>query len=132
MLVKVSVSSSYDAKSRVPYLEDWGLWWTTALLGVSFSLVPAILWPAIVKLVDSNRLGTAYGLLFMIQALGMTIANIVAGALNDAGGASADNPAGYTPMLIFFALLASCAFIFAFALWRRESGPHGHGLEVPR
>ena len=113
-------------------LEDWGLWWTTALLGVSFSLVPAILWPAIVKLVDSNRLGTAYGLLFMIQALGMTIANIVAGALNDAGGASADNPAGYTPMLIFFALLASCAFIFAFALWRRESGPHGHGLEVPR
>jgi MFS family permease len=112
--------------------DEWGLWLTTVLLGISYSLIPAILWPAVIKLVPQRQLGTAYGLLFMIQAIGLTLANLAAGALNDAFGAGADNPAGYTPMLLFFGLLASSALIFAVALWRRESGPQGHGLEVPR
>jgi MFS family permease len=112
--------------------EDWGLWLTTVLLGVSFSLIPAILWPSVVKLVEKHQLGTAYGLMFMVQAIGVTAANMIAGALNDAAGAGVDNPVGYTPMLIFFALLASSAFVFAVALWRREIGPHGHGLEIAR
>jgi MFS family permease len=108
-----------------------GLWLTTALLGISFSLIPAVLWPAVVKLVDASRLGTAYGLLFMMQAAGLTVANILAGWLNDVNGAGADNPDGYTPMIIFFATLALGAFLFAVALWRRETGPHNHGLELP-
>lgn len=112
--------------------EDWGLWLTTVLLGVSFSLIPAILWPSVVKLVQKHQLGTAYGLMFMVQAIGVAAANMIAGVLNDVGKAGLDNPAGYTPMLIFFALLASSAFGFAVALWRREIGPHGHGLEIPR
>jgi len=112
--------------------EDWGLWLTTVLLGVSFSLIPAILWPSVVKLVQEHQLGTAYGLMFMVQAIGVASANMIAGMLNDWAGAGSDNPAGYTPMLVFFALLASSAFVFAFALWRREIGPHGHGLEIPR
>jgi len=112
--------------------EEWGLWLTTALLGVSFSLIPAILWPSVVKLVKKHQLGTAYGLMFMVQAIGVAAANMIAGMLNDRAGAGIENPAGYTPMLIFFAALASSAFIFAIALWRREIGPHGHGLEVPR
>ena len=112
--------------------ENWGAWLTTGMLGVSFSLVPAILWPSVVKLVGKEQLGTAYGLMFMTQAIGLSAANLIAGALNDAFGASAENPGGYTAMLIFFAAVASSAFFFAFALWRRESGPHGHGLEKPR
>jgi MFS family permease len=112
--------------------ENWGAWLTTGMLGVSFSLVPAILWPSVVKLVSKDQLGTAYGLMFMAQAVGLSLANIIAGALNDAFGASAENPAGYGPMLAFFAAVASSALIFAIALWRRESGPHGHGLEEPR
>jgi len=112
--------------------DEWGLWLTTVLLGISYSLIPAIMWPAVIKLVAQRQLGTAYGLLFMIQAIGLTLANLTAGALNDAYGAGADNPAGYTPMLLFFGFLASSALIFAVALWRRESGPQGHGLEVPR
>jgi MFS family permease len=112
--------------------EEWGLWMTTAFLGISFSLIPAILWPSVVKLVKKHQLGTAYGLMFMVQAIGVGAANMIAGMLNDAAGASADNPAGYVPMLIFFAVTASSAFVFAIALWRREIGPHGHGLEVPR
>lgn len=112
--------------------DEWGLWLTTVLLGVSYSLIPAIMWPAVVKLVAERQLGTAYGLLFMVQAIGLTLANLAAGALNDAFNAGAQNPAGYTPMLIFFGAVASSAFVFAVALWRRESGPHGHGLEIPR
>jgi len=34
-------------------------------------------------------------------------------------------------MIIFFATLALGAFFFAVALWRRETGPHNHGLELP-
>jgi MFS family permease len=109
----------------------WGLEFTMLMLGISFSLIPAIMWPSVVKLTTSDKLGTAYGLLFMIQNAGMMTANIVAGRLNDVNNAGADNPAGYLPMLVFFLVLASLAFVFAFALWRRERGPHTHGLEIP-
>ena len=110
---------------------EGGIWLTTVLLGISFSLIPAVLWPSVVKLVEASRLGTAYGLLFMMQAVGMTLANIVAGWLNDIYGAGADNPGGYTAMILFFAGLALAAFFFAVALWRQETGPHNHGLELP-
>lgn len=109
----------------------WGHSFTMIMLGISFSLIPAVMWPAVIKLTTSDKLGTAYGLLFMIQNAGMMTANIAAGWLNDINGASADNPAGYTPMLTFFLVLASFAFVFALALWRRELGPHTHGLELP-
>lgn len=111
--------------------DEWGLWATTVLLGISFSLIPAVMWPAVTKLVHPKQLGTAYGFMFMMQAVGMGSANLIAGTLNDANQASADNPAGYVPMILFFGALSASALIFAIALWRRESGPHGHGLEAP-
>jgi MFS family permease len=113
-------------------LEDGGAWITTGLLGVSFSTVPAILWPAVTKLVKPRLMGTAFGLLTMIQAIGLVSANLIAGWLNDSFSAGADNPGGYAAMLIFFAAVASTAFVFAWLLWRRERGPEGHGLEDPR
>ena len=110
---------------------EGGLWVTTILLGISFSLVPAVLWPSVIKLIEAGRLGTAYGVLFMLQALGMTLRNVFAGWLNDSNGAGADNPSGYVPMIVFFALLAMGALVFSVALWRREIGPGSHGLELP-
>ena len=62
----------------------------------------------------------------------MMLANLLAGALNDANGAGANNPEGYTPMLWMFLLLCLFGFVFAFALWWRETGAHGHGLESIR
>jgi MFS family permease len=111
---------------------DWGLWVTSVLLGVSFSLIPAVLWPAVALIVPAARLGTAYGLMTMIQAIGLTAANLIAGWLNDVAGASAENPTGYVPMLIFFGATALAAFVFAFLLLRRETGPEGHGLETAK
>jgi MFS family permease len=105
------------------------LWVATALIGVAFSLVPAILWPAVPYLVSAERLGTAFGLAFMLQNIGMMVVNIVAGALNDANGANEQNPAGYGPMLWLFFTLSVIAFFFAVALRRRETGSSGHGLE---
>jgi MFS family permease len=108
------------------------LWITTAMIGVAFSLVPAVLWPAVPYLVAANRLGTAYGLMFMLQNIGLMVCNLGAGMLNDASGAGPDNPAGYRPMLWMFFVLSLFGFVFAAALRRRETGPHGHGLESIR
>ena len=109
----------------------WSVWVATVLIGIAFSLVPAVLWPAVPYLVASRRLGTAYGLMTMVQNVGLMIFNVAAGALNDANGASAEHPEGYTPMLWMFLTLGLAGFAFAFALYRRERGPHGHGLERP-
>jgi MFS family permease len=108
------------------------LWVATVLIGIAFSLVPAVIWPAVPYIVTANRLGTAFGLMTMLQNIGMMLANLGAGALNDAGGAGPSNAAGYRPMLWMFLLLSLFGFVFAAALRRRETGPHGHGLETIR
>jgi MFS family permease len=106
------------------------LWVTTVMIGIAFSLIPAIIWPVVPYLVEPQRLGTAYGLMTMVQAMGLTAINLLAGALNDYYKASETNPAGYTPMLWLFLGLSLFGFVFAYALRVRETGPHGHGLET--
>ena len=108
------------------------LWVSTALIGIAFSLVPAVLWPAVPYLVAHNRLGTAYGLMTMLQNIGMMLANLAAGVLNDASGAGPANPGGYRNMLWMFFILSAISMIFAAALRRRETSPIGHGLESIR
>ncbi len=108
------------------------LWVSTAMLGVAFSLVPAIIWPAVPYLVSANRLGTAYGLMTMLQNIGLFTFNLAAGGLNDWAGASAEHPGGYLPMLWMFGLLSLFGFVFAAALRKRETGPDGHHLERPK
>ncbi len=92
------------------------------MMGVSFALVPAVIWPATTLIVEPARLGAALGLITLLQALAMAGSNLIAGWLADRAGAGAANPAGYAPMLGFF-------FLTALALWYRERGPNGHGLE---
>ncbi len=106
------------------------LWVSTAMIGIAFSLVPATLWPAVPYLVPPERLGTAYGLMTMLQNIGMLIGNLAAGGLNDLNGAGPENPGGYTPMLWFFMLIALSGFAFAAALRKRETSVEGHGLET--
>ena len=97
----------------------------TALLGVSFSLVPAVIWPAVARYVPPVQIGTAYGLIYAGIDGGLTVANLVAGYLNDRSGASAANPAGYAPMLEFFGVLSFLAFVCALALKVLERPPPG-------
>jgi MFS family permease len=111
-------------------LTDLGLWVSTLLMGVSFALVPAIIWPATTLIVAPRRLGLALGLITVIQALGIFASNRIAGLLSDAAGAGAEHPAGYAVMLWFFGLLSLVALAASVLLWRREAGPDGHGLEL--
>ena len=113
-------------------LTDLNLWVTTVMMGISWSLVPAVIWPATTLIVAPRRLGTALGLITLIQALGIAASNLAAGSLADKAGASAQNPAGYSVMLWFFFLLSLTALTSAVLLWRRESSPVGHGLEESR
>jgi MFS family permease len=96
---------------------DWSLWVATALMGVSFSLVPAVMWPLASKLVPAARFGTALGLMWVVQNAGIAGANLIVGWLNDAAGASASNPAGYRPMMQFFGTTSALGFGFAMLLW---------------
>jgi MFS family permease len=99
---------------------NWNLWVVTVLIGVSFSLVPAVLWPSTTYLVEPARFGTAFGLMTLLQNAGMAACNLAAGYLNDANRASEANPGGYAPMLAFFGILGAVAFAFAALLWLRE------------
>lgn len=95
---------------------------STALLGVSFSFLPAVLWPTVVRYSPAEHLGTAYGLMTTLQNAGLFGANIIAGYLNDTSGASATNPGGYAPMLWFFGLLSLAAFLCTLALLWLDRG----------
>ena len=107
------------------------LWTATVLIGIAFSLVPAVMWPSVTYVVRANQLGTGYGLMTMIQNVGLTVVNVAAGWLNDANHAGADNPGGYLPMMWMFGLLSLFGLGFAWALRVREAGPDGHHLERP-
>jgi MFS family permease len=113
-------------------LTNLNLWASTVMMGISWSLVPAVIWPATTLIVEPRRLGTALGLITLIQALGMAASNLAAGRLADVAGAGSQNPAGYEVMLLFFFLLSLTALLSAVLLWRREAGPLGHNLESAR
>ena len=90
---------------------------STILLGLSFSFLPAVLWPTVARYVAPEQLGTAYGLMTTLQNAGLFVTNLVAGHINDASHASAQNPAGYAPMLWFFGILSLAAFACTMLLW---------------
>ena len=106
---------------------SWSLWIATALMGISYSLVPAVMWPFLSKLVAPERFGTALGLMWVVQNAGIAGANLVAGWLNDRAGASALNPDGYEPMMRFFGISSALGFLFALVLWL-TSGRRSHEL----
>ncbi len=101
-----------------------------AMMGVAFSLIPAVMWPSVAYIVDQSKLGTAYGLMTMIQNIGLFGLNILIGWANNYGHASAANPAGYDLGMWIFSILGFLGVLFAFLLRQRELGPHGHGLET--
>jgi MFS family permease len=101
-----------------------------AMMGVAFALVPAVMWPALVYVVDKSRLGLANGMLDSVQQLGLVVVNLLIGWANDHWLASATNAAGYRAGLDMFTAIAVLAVLIAFALWRVEMGPAAHGLET--
>ncbi len=108
------------------------------LLGISFSLVPAALWPSVPKLVDNRVLGSAYSIIFWIQNIGLMLTPMLIGwALKTTNPGVADGIAAgevlkynYTVPMLIFASLGVVAFFLA--LWlKAEDKKKGYGLEMP-
>jgi MFS family permease len=102
-------------------LTSWNLWIATAVIGVSYSLVPAVMWPLASRLIAPERFGMAVGLIWVMQNLGIAGANIAAGALNDRAGAGAENPAGDAPMMLFFGITSGIGAMAALLPWHRAA-----------
>ena len=101
-----------------------------AMMGIAFALVPSVIWTSVAYIVEQKTLGTALGLMTMMQNIGMASLNWIVGTANDWSHASASNPVGYHAMLQIFTGLAVSGMIFAVLLRRRETGPQAHGLET--
>jgi hypothetical protein len=111
---------------------DVTLWVPVGMLGVVFSLIPAIMWPSVAYLVEERRLGSAYALMTLCQQVGWLGMNQAIGFSQDKFQATPENPAGYLPMLWILAGVSFAGIVFAFLLWRAETGKHAHGLETIR
>ena len=93
------------------------------VLGVSFSLVPAALWPSVPKIIDANILGSAYCLIFWIQNIGLCLVPLLIGETLDATG-------GYRVPMLIFASFGVLAIIFG--IWLKAlNSRHNYGLEEP-
>jgi MFS family permease len=100
------------------------------MMGVAVALIPAVMWPSVGYVVDQGKLGTAYGLMSMIQNSGLFAFNLLIGWANDHSGASALNPHGYELGMKIFSMLGLMSMLLALLLRRREAGPGGRGLET--
>ena len=121
LLVPVYLMMAY---SHIP------LYVPMAMMGIAFSLIPGIMWPSVSYLVEESKLGTAYGLMTLIQNIGLAGFNFLIGWANDFSAASATNPGGYTMGMWIFSSLGLVGFVFAYLLRRQETGPKAHGLET--
>ena len=102
------------------------------VLGVSFSLVPAALWPSVPKIMDKRFLGSAYSLIFWVQNIGLMAFPIIIGVILKQTNPGVEDPMDYNYMypMLTFAALGLLAFVFSLVL-RIEDVKHGYGLEKP-
>ncbi|MDR3286230.1 MAG: MFS transporter [Prevotellaceae bacterium] len=117
---------------------------TILVLGASFSLVPASLWPSVPKLVENKVIGSAYALIFWIQNIGLWLFPLLIGkvldasnpdivkAVNDGTMSQADAAVSYnyTNPLLMLACLGVLALLLGFYL-KAVDKKKGYGLELP-
>ncbi|MCQ2183156.1 MAG: MFS transporter [Bacteroidales bacterium] len=105
---------------------------TILVLGASFSLVPAALWPSVPKLVDEKIIGSAYSLIFWIQNIGLWLFPLLIGKILDKTNPGVTNPTqlDYTAPLIMLACLGLAALIIGLIL-KVVDKKKGLGLELP-
>lgn len=105
---------------------------TILVLGASFSLVPASLWPSVPKLVDEKIIGSAYALIFWIQNIGLWLFPLLIGKVLDATnkGVTNQDQLDYTAPLVMLAGLGVAALILGLVL-KVVDKKKGLGLEEP-
>jgi MFS family permease len=95
------------------------------MMGVAFSLIPAAMWPSIALIIDQERLGTAYGLMTMIQNIGLAGFNLLIGNVNDLSG-------GYTAGMWIFSILGFAGMLFAYLLKKADARTNAGKLEFSK
>jgi len=117
---------------------------TILVLGSSFSLVPASLWPSVPKLVDSKVIGSAYALIFWVQNIGLWLFPLLIGKILTATNPDVATDLAakkitpqvaaisydYTYPLLMLALLGVAALVLGFIL-KATDKKYGYGLELP-
>ena len=102
------------------------------VLGISFSLVPATLWPAVPKLIDNKVLGSAYSAIFWIQNIGLMTVPIIVGSVLDSSnkGIPEGQPKDYTLAMLVFASFGVIALLMSLLLKAIDKKKQ-YGLELP-
>ena len=108
------------------------------ILGVAFSLVPSAMWPSVPKIIPEKQLGTAYGMIFLVQNVGLMLVPLLIGWVLDrfciTGTRILDgvevSTYDYTLPMIIFSSFGLLAILFAFLL-KAEDKKKGYGLELP-
>lgn len=103
--------------------KQWFALLLVVVLGVSFSLVPAALWPSVPKIIDEKILGSAYCLIFWVQNIGLCLVPLLIGVTLQATG-------GYLVPMLIFASFGVLAFFLTFML-KIEDRKKSYGLEEP-
>jgi predicted MFS family arabinose efflux permease len=93
------------------------------MMGVAFSLIPAAMWPSVALIVRENRLGTAYGLMTMVQNIGLMSFNLIIGFVNDWSG-------GYIAGMWIFSCLGFVGMLFSYLLKRADYKHNDGKLET--
>lgn len=108
------------------------------ILGVALSLVPSAMWPSVPKIIPEKQLGTAYGMIFLIQNIGLSLVPLLIGwVLNKycisgtrlLDGVPVSNY-NYTLPMVIFTCFGVLALVFALLL-KAEDKKKGYGLELP-
>ncbi len=102
------------------------------ILGISFSLVPAALWPSVPKIMEPRYLGSAYSLIFWVQNVGLCLFPILIGQVLIASNPGVTDPLeyNYTVPMLLFASLGALALVFG--IWLKIlDARHHYGLELP-
>lgn len=114
------------------YPTTWLAFTAIIILGISFSLVPAALWPSVPKVMDKRYLGSAYSLIFWVQNIGLALFPILIGVVLEASNPGVTDPMkrDYTVPMLLFASLGVLALFFGIWLRILDAKKH-YGLEKP-
>ncbi|UCH15162.1 MAG: MFS transporter [Bacteroidales bacterium] len=127
----ISVHLTFTFTQFNPYLPMF-------ILGIAFSLVPAAMWPSVAKIVETSKIGTAYGFMFSVQNIGLWLFPLLIGRVLDITNPGitqemvSDGQAvyNYTYSILMLAFLGVLGVIFAVLLLQSDK-KYKIGLELP-
>ncbi len=130
-ILLISVHVTFTFTQLIPYIPMF-------VLGIAFSLVPAAMWPSVAKIVETERIGTAYGFMFSVQNIGLWLFPLLIGRVLDATNpgitqdmiSSGQAAYNYTYAILMLAFLGVLGVFFAILLLRSDR-KYKIGLELP-